>query len=93
MRAFMCCDYKQRLADFLRPGGVLCITGAGISTESGIPDYRGPNGSYSKVVLHVYMHQQHQFLAPCMSPKEKAASSAILQLSEIDRGRNECYQS
>ncbi|MCX5589263.1 NAD-dependent protein deacetylase [Streptomyces erythrochromogenes] len=33
------------VADALRAGGVLVLSGAGISTESGIPDYRGEGGS------------------------------------------------
>jgi NAD-dependent SIR2 family protein deacetylase len=32
----------DRLAGLLRRGRFLALTGAGISTESGIPDYRGP---------------------------------------------------
>ena len=31
-----------RLADLMRDRRVLALSGAGISTESGIPDYRGP---------------------------------------------------
>ncbi|MDX6758602.1 NAD-dependent protein deacetylase [Streptomyces sp. F8] len=33
------------VADALRAGGVLVLSGAGLSTESGIPDYRGERGS------------------------------------------------
>ncbi|HEX5511253.1 MAG TPA: NAD-dependent protein deacetylase [Actinomycetales bacterium] len=32
------------LADLLTAGGVVVLSGAGLSTESGIPDYRGPTG-------------------------------------------------
>jgi hypothetical protein len=39
----------ERLAEFLRAarGEALVLTGAGLGTESGIPDYRSPNGAYS----------------------------------------------
>jgi NAD+-dependent protein deacetylase sirtuin 4 len=33
----------ERVADILRGRHVVTLTGAGISTESGIPDYRGPD--------------------------------------------------
>ncbi|MFG3280318.1 NAD-dependent protein deacetylase [Streptomyces sp. NPDC048111] len=36
------------ITDALSSGGVLVLSGAGISTESGIPDYRGEGGSLSR---------------------------------------------
>ncbi|MFF8729351.1 NAD-dependent protein deacetylase [Streptomyces sp. NPDC015171] len=36
------------VVDALSTGGVLVLSGAGISTESGIPDYRGEGGSLSR---------------------------------------------
>ncbi|CAL9669661.1 NAD-dependent protein deacetylase [Streptomyces sp. enrichment culture] len=38
----------EPVADVLRAGRVLVLSGAGISTESGIPDYRGEGGSLSR---------------------------------------------
>jgi NAD-dependent SIR2 family protein deacetylase len=34
-----------RLGDLVGRGGVCVLSGAGLSTESGIPDYRGPSGA------------------------------------------------
>ncbi|GFJ78691.1 hypothetical protein Phou_028710 [Phytohabitans houttuyneae] len=34
-------DGTERLAEMVAEGGVAVLTGAGISTDSGIPDYRG----------------------------------------------------
>ena len=34
----------ERLAELVGQGDVLVLSGAGLSTESGIPDYRGPTG-------------------------------------------------
>ena len=33
------------LGEWLAEGGVVVLSGAGLSTDSGIPDYRGPSGS------------------------------------------------
>ena len=40
-------DVKQ-LADWLREGKAAAFTGAGISTESGVPDFRSPGGVWSR---------------------------------------------
>jgi NAD-dependent SIR2 family protein deacetylase len=34
-----------RLGEWIAEGGVVVLSGAGLSTDSGIPDYRGPSGS------------------------------------------------
>ncbi|WP_328782111.1 NAD-dependent protein deacetylase [Streptomyces canus] len=44
----------QSVADALAAGGALVLSGAGISTESGIPDYRGEGGSLSRHTPMLY---------------------------------------
>ncbi|NES13697.1 MULTISPECIES: NAD-dependent protein deacetylase [Micromonospora] len=38
-------ETSDRLARLVGGGGVVVLSGAGLSTESGIPDYRGPSGA------------------------------------------------
>ena len=37
-------DSVREIAGLIAAGGVVVLSGAGLSTESGIPDYRGPTG-------------------------------------------------
>ena len=50
----------DRLADLLQRarGSTLILTGAGCSTESGVPDYRGPAGAYTTSNFKPMSHQQ-----------------------------------
>lgn len=45
-----------------KASGLLCLTGAGVSTESGVPDYRGHNGAYlrgHRPMLHEQFVSSH----------------------------------
>ncbi|GGG73272.1 NAD-dependent protein deacetylase [Corynebacterium pelargi] len=53
----------EQVSEQLRRGGTMVITGAGVSTESGIPDYRGPRGSLSRHRPMTYQEFRYDALA------------------------------
>jgi len=60
-------EVVERVADFLRPGNVAILTGAGVSVDSGIRAYRGSDGRYMNP-NYKYVAMRISLFVECTDP-------------------------
>lgn len=83
-----------------RPGRIGILTGAGISTDSGIPDFRGPRGVWTKDPMAELLFTYDNYLAdptvrerswvarrdnPAWNAEPNAAHAALVELERAGR--------
>jgi NAD-dependent deacetylase len=93
-------DVKRAGALIRRSERIVVLTGAGISTDSGIPDFRGPNGVWTKnpgaekaATLEAYIHDpevrrrawQNRLSSPQWAAEPNAGHAALVALERAGR--------